>query len=292
MHKLFFMAVLAFALLPSAWAENSYVDNTLCYTCHKPQKQTFQAGAHGRAIAGDETAGCQSCHGPGAAHKEAAAKDNAAGPGNIESFKKAVREPGETNRICLTCHEKNKQHADWSGSKHDMGGVNCTDCHQIHVAGDTVRPGVCFTCHQAKRSQVENSTNPMMPKRDGSRECAKCHDVHGGGAGPSLLKSATVNDTCYDCHSEKRGPFLWEHPPVRQDCATCHDPHGTPNENLLKMRAPYLCQDCHSASYHPSSLYSGSSLATGDAHVVGKSCVNCHSMIHGSNHPSGGRFQR
>jgi hypothetical protein len=26
--------------------------------------------------------------------------------------------------------------------------------------------------------------------------------------------------------------------------------------------------------------------------VIGRSCQNCHSQIHGSNHPSGARFQR
>jgi hypothetical protein len=26
--------------------------------------------------------------------------------------------------------------------------------------------------------------------------------------------------------------------------------------------------------------------------VIGRSCSNCHSRIHGSNHPSGARFQR
>ena len=28
------------------------------------------------------------------------------------------------------------------------------------------------------------------------------------------------------------------------------------------------------------------------ARVIGRSCQNCHSQIHGSNHPSGARFQR
>ena len=26
--------------------------------------------------------------------------------------------------------------------------------------------------------------------------------------------------------------------------------------------------------------------------LVGQGCINCHSRIHGSNHPSGARFQR
>jgi hypothetical protein len=26
--------------------------------------------------------------------------------------------------------------------------------------------------------------------------------------------------------------------------------------------------------------------------MIGRSCQNCHSQVHGSNHPSGARFQR
>ena len=144
-------------------------------------------------------------------------------------------------------------------------------------------------------AQLSHTRNPMMPRGDGSKECAKCHDSHGSGKGPSLLKAASVNETCYGCHSEKRGPFLWEHAPVRENCAVCHDPHGTANANFLKIRPPYLCQNCHSNARHPSQQFSGKTLSVGSdrqMRLIGKSCVNCHGLIHGSNHPSGARFQR
>lgn len=280
----------------SAWADNAArIDDKECYACHKISMQTFKDGVHGHAFNGDAQAGCQSCHGDGAAHKEIAGTEDYSGPMKIESFKKGAI-PAEQNRFCLTCHENNKSHASWRGSAHDMGGVSCADCHNIHASGDTVRAGVCFTCHQTKRAQVKHTLNPMMPRAEGAKECARCHDPHGG-KGPGLLKAASVNETCYECHSEKRGPFLWEHAPVRDSCTNCHDPHGTPNANFLKIRPPYLCQNCHSDALHPSQLYSAKSL-TGNSggaeqmRLVGKSCLNCHALIHGSNHPSGARFQR
>lgn len=288
------LAILAMAQLPLAQADSGLIDERQCLVCHKEMKQAYQETAHSRAFAhgADKSAGCQSCHGGGAAHKEVADQDNPKGPWKIESFKKAAETPGEKNRPCLTCHE-NKLHANWRGSQHDMGGVSCTDCHTLHKAKDTVRQDVCFTCHQAKRATSLH--NPVMPRREGAKDCARCHDPHGG-TGPSLLKAATVNDNCYGCHAEKRGPFLWEHAPVRDNCATCHDPHGTPNGDLLKQRAPYLCQNCHSSGFHPGTLYDGNRLPGGasgvDKHFVGKACLNCHSAIHGSNHPSGARFVR
>lgn len=291
------LAVLSTVQLSNAWADDGgRIDDIQCFGCHKIPMRTFKDGVHGRAFSGDAQAGCQSCHGGGAAHKEIAGQEDYLGPLKIESFKKGGTTPAEKSRPCLVCHEKNKSHANWRGSAHDMGGVSCADCHNIHVSGDTVRPGICFTCHQTKRAQVKHTLNPMMPKGDGAKECAKCHDPHGG-KGPSLLKTASVNETCYGCHSEKRGPFLWEHAPVRENCTNCHDPHGTSNANFLKIRPPYLCQNCHSDVWHPSQLYSAKSLtgSGGNAEqmrLVGKSCLNCHGLIHGSNHPSGARFQR
>lgn len=291
------LAILFWAQPIKSWAEEARIDDAMCIGCHKISMQTFRASTHGRAFYGDALAGCQSCHGGGAGHIEVVGLDDYTGSKKIESFKNKNTAPADKNRPCLVCHNNSKTHANWLGSAHDMGGVSCADCHNPHAAGDTIRPGICLTCHQTKRAQLSHTRNPMMPRGDGSKECAKCHDPHGGGKGPSLLKAASVNETCYGCHSEKRGPFLWEHAPVRENCANCHDPHGTANANFLKIRLPYLCQNCHSNSYHPSQLYSAGSLPGGSGsgepiRLVGKSCINCHGQIHGSNHPSGARLQR
>jgi DmsE family decaheme c-type cytochrome len=109
-----------------------------------------------------------------------------------------------------------------------------------------------------------------------------------------MLTRNTVNETCYDCHAEKRGPFLWEHAPVREDCTNCHTPHGSNYENLLTARQPWMCQQCHAANFHPSGIYSGTGIPPdgADQRMLGKQCLNCHSQIHGSNHPSGIRLTR
>jgi DmsE family decaheme c-type cytochrome len=132
----------------------------------------------------------------------------------------------------------------------------------------------------------------------------------------------SVRDTCFICHAEKRGPFLYEHPPASDDCLNCHTPHGSTNPPLLIARMPWLCQQCHGNSApHPGNVYSAASLpggAVANANtknpilagainpITGKSvalnnpppqlafrsCANCHTQVHGSNHPAGERFVR
>jgi DmsE family decaheme c-type cytochrome len=117
-------------------------------------------------------------------------------------------------------------------------------------------------------------------------DCVSCHDPHGS-AGDALLRQASVNENCYSCHQDMRGPFLWEHSPVREECTTCHKAHGSNYPSMLRARTTQLCQSCHQQGRHqtlagvPQSVW-----------VVNKACLNCHSQIHGSNHPSGPLFQR
>jgi DmsE family decaheme c-type cytochrome len=151
---------------------------------------------------------------------------------------------------------------------------------------------VCFTCHMEQRAQIHRFSS--HPLREGLINCSDCHNPHGSMT-EGLMSQPTLNETCYQCHAEKRGPFLWEHPPVREDCSNCHFPHGSNHPTLLKQQHPRLCQQCHMASYHPSGAYSQPpDIAAGevDFHILDKGCLNCHSQIHGSNHPSGVRWTR
>jgi predicted CXXCH cytochrome family protein len=85
---------------------------------------------------------------------------------------------------------------------------------------------------------------------------------------------------------------------VVESCLNCHHPHGSNHDELLLAPAPFLCNRCHAqiASFsHPNDLLVRGNLAVGsfpDERILGRGCVNCHSQIHGSNHPSGPRFHR
>ena len=151
----------------------------------------------------------------------------------------------------------------------------------------------CESCHRQQRAEFRKRSH--MPLPEGKMTCVDCHAPHGSSTKP-LLKADSVNEVCYSCHAEKRGPFLWEHAPVRENCDTCHSPHGTNQDKLLRVARPFLCEQCHGATGHPSNLYNSSQSLGGGAavnsRVLGRSCQNCHSQIHGSNHPAGATFQR
>ena len=146
---------------------------------------------------------------------------------------------------------------------------------------------LCLTCHRDKRATIRRSAH--MPLREGSMSCADCHNPHGS-AGEHQLRAASVNELCTTCHADKRGPFLWEHPPVRENCLNCHEPHGSNNDKVLAGKRPFLCQRCHIGTRHPSTLYDNPDLVSN--RLFNRSCTNCHSQIHGSNHPSGKTFLR
>jgi len=111
-----------------------------------------------------------------------------------------------------------------------------------------------------------------------------------------MLIKPTLNQTCFSCHADKRGPLLWEHAPVAEDCSLCHTAHGSVRSALLTKSPPLLCQQCHSAADHPSAARTSSSLPGGSAggsiFLVAGSCTNCHSQVHGSNHPAGAKLMR
>jgi DmsE family decaheme c-type cytochrome len=236
---------------------------------------------------------CEACHGMGGAHA-----DGGGGPleGMVDFGKKAQTPAAKQNAQCLGCHQSNTAH-DWASSAHAANDVACASCHTLHTIKDAVREAaaqieVCGSCHQAEHADLNKLSR--HPLREGKMACTSCHSPHGSTAPVQLVKN-TVNETCTSCHSEKRGPFLWEHQPVAENCANCHNPHGSVQPALLKLRPPFLCQTCHEGAGHPSFVSTPQSLPGGSnpsAYLLAGGCTNCHSQIHGSNHPSGRAFMR
>lgn len=270
-----------------------------CTRCHDEAEEVpvlaIAQTRHG--VIGDaRTPTCTSCHGESKTHYDRP-PDAKERPKPERVFgRKAGASPAEIqNQACLTCHQSGLR-MNWQGSQHQAADVPCAACHQVHIGKDKVlikrtQPEVCFACHKEQRAQIfRPSTHPI---REGKVTCSQCHNPHGS-VGPKQLARATVNETCYTCHAEKRGPFLWEHPPVREDCTNCHVPHGSIHTPLLKARGPWLCQSCHLAQFHPSTAYSGTGVPPIGAaqQLLANNCLNCHSQVHGSNHPSGPRKTR
>lgn len=239
---------------------------------------------------------CVTCHGKSEEHmKPPPVKGQRHAPPDVTFGRKATVPANVQNAVCLGCHESGlRMH--WKGSAHEFRGLSCSSCHTVHTGRDPTlmkltQAETCIACHKEKRAEI---FRPFAhPIREGKVACSECHNPHGS-TGPKLLIKGTVNETCYTCHAEKRGPFLWEHVPVREDCTLCHKPHGSVHASLLTNRVPWLCQQCHMAQFHPSTAYSGTGLpgASPAQQLLAKGCLNCHSQVHGSNHPSGVRKTR
>lgn len=278
---------------PPAQAAGNYVGQDTCLTCHQGQDQTYESTPHGRAADARTpaaTKGCESCHGPGEEHVNAGGDKS-----KIRFFTRAGASPAETNETCTTCHNRG-EHALWKGSQHEGRDLTCTTCHSVHNPQSEAKQlkakdqrALCATCHRDKIAKLDRSGH--MPVREGKLQCTTCHNVHGTTNVRLLRKGNSVSELCASCHAEKRGPYLWEHPPARDGCTTCHDPHGSANERMLVSRTPILCQRCHVHTRHPSTIYDAGAVQT-SARVYARSCVTCHTAIHGSNHPSGQRFIR
>ena len=301
----------------SGAAADALKKDAVCTRCHdesetKPILSIYQT-RHG--VKGDaRTPGCQSCHGSSDKHivgGKGEGKASRPAPDVVYKTRTSLfpaSDAGKQSDTCLACHKGGKR-LHWDASQHQGRDVPCASCHSVHVKQDPVlskvsQPEVCFACHKTERAQTHRvSTHPLDA---GKMACSDCHNPHGT-VGPKLLVKNSVNDTCYTCHAEKRGPFLFEHQPVGDDCSTCHTPHGSTVAPLLKARAPYLCQSCHSGD-HGAQVNSGANLAGGAvttvnganplanaaarAQLAGRACLNCHVLVHGSNHPAGAKFQR
>jgi DmsE family decaheme c-type cytochrome len=233
---------------------------------------------------------CEACHGPGGKHAEEPYVGEKRA--TILNFGRDTQTSlDKQNSKCLTCHRDNKRMA-WEAGAHSKQGLLCVDCHSIHARKDPVltaekQTDKCYNCHQQQQAQFERTS--AHPVRYGKMQCTQCHNVHGT-LSNTLLVGNTKNETCYRCHMEKRGPFLWAHAPVQEDCGLCHEHHGSIHTPLLKKRSPLLCQQCHSQGAHPSNPYGPDT--TEPRFLLGKSCLNCHSQVHGSNHPSGVKLMR
>jgi len=294
------LLLLAGAASTASGSESHYVGSKACEKCHDEVWEPFQSNAHHMAeldgaLVGDRT-GCESCHGPGSQHVEADGNEEDPGFATMNNFKKM--KPDEAAAVCQTCHKTGEQFY-WDQSAHARNAVMCQSCHSIHGAKSEGQSKLlskertaelCISCHRDKQAALEHTAH--MPLREGAMSCADCHNPHGS-VGPHMIKAASNTELCVTCHMDKRGPFLYEHPPVRENCVTCHLPHGSNNDKVLAGKRPYLCQRCHIGARHPSTLYDVPDLSLSGANkVVNRSCTNCHSQIHGSNHPSGELFIR
>ena len=252
-----------------------YIGSDQCLSCHEGVDTAMMGTKHSILFKKGEgpasKQGCEACHGPGSKHLEDA-------PEGIINFKDT---PAATaSGTCLKCHAKGDKQA-WNMSQHASEDMACNTCHSPHgkVKNKSKRAGkdirnllvdseatLCMSCHEEKRGDFSKPSH--MPVLEGKMGCSDCHSPHNN----SALEMDRAAKGCVSCHTEKAGPFTFEHEPAAESCLNCHNPHGSTNQNLLVLRQPSLCLQCHADTnvFHD----------TGTATY--KTCSNCHVGIHGS----------
>ncbi len=297
LHRLLpaFCAATILAFAGQAWGTpqtsgnappQGYAGSDVCMACHGEVADHLAGTPHGsKAFERLASQGCESCHGPAASHAED--PDDPALRPLITTLSAK-----DQSKVCQSCHN-GKQQMFWHGSTHASRGLSCQSCHSVHAFKSekaqlkaATEVDSCVSCHKDVRAEMYKSSH--HPIREGKVSCADCHNPHGSTTA-KMIRAASVNDQCYSCHADKRGPFLWEHAPVRESCLNCHTPHGSNHIKLQKTSVPYLCQQCHSNTRHPGTLYDGNTLADGaraSNRIFNRGCTDCHAAVHGSNHPS------
>ena len=290
------------ALMPGAMGAEQPKDIVLkgdaaCTSCHdeadSPELLAIGKTRHG-TLSDARVPTCTSCHGASKAHLGHKGSDKPPKP-DVTFTAKTKSSPDARNDACQECHKKDAKRSHWEGSIHQARDVTCSACHKIHRPKDVMRDKLaqsetCYTCHKEQRVQASKPSH--HPVLEGKMACSDCHNVHGS-PGPMLLTRNSVVETCYTCHMEKRGPFVRNHQPVTEDCGACHNPHGTTAESMLKVRAPFLCHTCHTSPHSPIQPTVAAGAPAGargwwnSADITqGRACLNCHTQVHGSNHPS------
>jgi len=281
-----------------------YVGTDNCLkACHEhdQKRRDFDLSTMGAQLSresGLPLVNCESCHGPGSLAidpltPQRLAADAKAGKKTACDFKTLIdikNLPAQAKSlICLKCHTANATFNlhNWNSSIHNVADVSCSDCHKIHGGHnlkvklkDTAE--MCERCHQDVQAAFSLPNHHPVPER--KVFCTDCHDPHGGG-GERNLRRETVKATCTQCHAEKQGPFVYEHADLTDDCRACHTPHGSVNSNLLLLREPFLCLQCHPT--HPIvSAPPAAATTAAQKTAFYTRCTDCHSQIHGSDLPS------
>jgi DmsE family decaheme c-type cytochrome len=260
----------------AAQAGDQYVGNDTCATCHQDKADGLANNPHAKLALehGGTGATCESCHGAGKAHVD--------GGGDITKIVRFDKlTPKEIDTTCLGCHANT--HPNFLRSPHARAGVDCLSCHSIHksVPETTLlvakQPTLCFQCHSSIKPAFAMPFHHKV--NEGLVSCSDCHNVHGTFQNSNLRVTADQNAICTKCHTETRGPFVYEHAAVKgEGCMACHTPHGSQNARLLNMpNINTLCNQCHS----PVGAGTVHGINAGSAELT--PCIDCHTMIHGSN---------
>ena len=293
---------------PSPPSSPAAAEPPVCVKCHKEAWEGFSQTRH--AVRGDARTpfgtgrDCQACHGDASEHLKNPAKNPIP-----QRFLKGTPASAKSG-VCLTCHGGDRHLTFWESGRHRKNDVACNNCHNVHAAPHrrasraapqryatiTLRDDdrsleykTCGTCHKQIRSARAQELAPPDHRRQGqvlglpqSARRALARDGQERDGEPALPH----------LHVDKRGPYVLEHPPVEENCLTCHHSHGSRTTSCSPTRCRSSARTATTGRGIPApsttAARAGSVRHPGEPNTrfIARSCLNCHSSIHGSNAPA------
>ena len=158
-----------------------------CFGCHSTGPVNVSPAGEVRITATGVQ--CESCHGPGSAHRAAALQGR---PANALITNPGTLSAGELNRLCGRCHRTGAESPplDWNSPwsvRHQPPFLGRSRCFQESTSGLS-----CVGCH--------NPHEPLI-RNDGAHYravCVKCH--HAGQHPPADVCRNQENTDCVRCH--------------------------------------------------------------------------------------------
>ena len=123
---------------------------------------------------------------------------------NLKVSRMATGQPGESSKLCLSCHDGTTavdSYGGSSGSRYVRGSANIgTDLRDDHPIGLVYPSGAAGYNHPAtfpaggvRLLRSEGISNRV--------ECSSCHDPHGAGYESFLRAPMTGSALCLQCHN-------------------------------------------------------------------------------------------
>ncbi|MBU1700045.1 MAG: hypothetical protein KJ970_09115 [Candidatus Eisenbacteria bacterium] len=220
---------------------------TLCGRCHMTPHQVQMAGPDPHALANITCSDCHGIHG----RLEIDAPSQERSQERSQKFSQMKGGP------CARCHnsiivEFHRR----SSHPLEAGYLECTDCHELGMAGNTLTAigfdWRCQECHAEHSGPFPFEHDVVNKHLVNGGGCIECHEPHGSG-NDRLLKQPG-NGLCNQCHGIPPGHQLAHSGlGVRLQCIDCHSEiHGSYEDSrfLDPQLGVKLFPDCFQSGCH------------------------------------------
>ena len=265
--------------------KGEYVGADACRECHKDEASLIASGVHAPVVKSPHTMGCETCHGPGAAHAS-----DPDGPTWKITHPQRLAIQTQT-ALCSRCHATEARGHGGGGIEGFMrADLGCTDCHYVHerrpdapmpevrfrsraatlAAAEHVSSQRCTSCHPLQADALSRTGHRELQNDEPHGGCVTCHG-HGSlhettqGIGRLISRPDHASDgvaTCVRCHTDvdpvqahwTAGDHAYLSPGL--DCFACHHVHAAvpprprPQPKVAASSQPTVMQNAECARCH------------------------------------------